>query len=382
MAGPSNPHRRLPTSATGRAQHRRRPAEARAQEAAGLMPDGAVVIAAITSCTNTSNPRNVIAAGLLARNANRLGLKRKPWVKTSLAPGSKAVELYLQEAGLLSELEQLGFGIVGLRLHHLQRHVGRAGPEDPAGDHRARPVRHRGALGQPQLRRPHPSVCEAGLPRVAAAGGGLCHRGHDALRHRARRARRGRRQGDPPAGPVAQRRGDRRHRRGLGAARDVPQGVRAHVRDPCRQRREGEPAVRLAPAVHLHPPPALLGQRGRGRAGRRAAHAARHAAAGHPAGQHHHRPPVALQRDPAGQRRRRVPAQDGPAGRRLQLVRHAPRRPPDGHARHLRQPAAGQRDGGGGRRADEGARSRASSPKARSCACGRPSRPTWRAGSR
>ncbi|WP_373807403.1 aconitase family protein, partial [Delftia acidovorans] len=78
----------------------------------GLMPDGAVIIAAITSCTNTSNPRNVIAAALLARNANRLGLVRKPWVKSSLAPGSKAVELYLKEAGLLTELEQLGFGIV------------------------------------------------------------------------------------------------------------------------------------------------------------------------------------------------------------------------------------------------------------------------------
>jgi 2-methylcitrate dehydratase (2-methyl-trans-aconitate forming) len=71
-----------------------------------------VIIAAITSCTNTSNPRNVIAAGLLARNAVEKGLVRKPWVKTSLAPGSKAVELYLKEAGLLDDLEQLGFGIV------------------------------------------------------------------------------------------------------------------------------------------------------------------------------------------------------------------------------------------------------------------------------
>jgi aconitate hydratase len=76
------------------------------------MPDGAVIIAAITSCTNTSNPRNVIAAGLLARNANKLGLTRKPWVKSSLAPGSKAVALYLEEAGLTTELEQLGFGVV------------------------------------------------------------------------------------------------------------------------------------------------------------------------------------------------------------------------------------------------------------------------------
>ncbi|MBP4045821.1 Fe/S-dependent 2-methylisocitrate dehydratase AcnD [Chromobacterium violaceum] len=112
LAGPSNPHKRLPVSALAERGIAGNLAEARAQEARGLLPDGAVIIAAITSCTNTSNPRNVIAAGLLARNANRLGLSRKPWVKSSLAPGSKAVELYLKEAGLLSELEKLGFGIV------------------------------------------------------------------------------------------------------------------------------------------------------------------------------------------------------------------------------------------------------------------------------
>ncbi len=113
MAGPSNPHRRLPTSELAARGIAVGLEAARAQEARGLMPDGAVIIAAITSCTNTSNPHNVIAAGLLARNANRLGLARKPWVKSSLAPGSKAVELYLKEAGLLPELERLGFGIVG-----------------------------------------------------------------------------------------------------------------------------------------------------------------------------------------------------------------------------------------------------------------------------
>ena len=107
MAGPSNPHKRLPTSALAE-----RGIAAPWTETPGEMPDGAVIIAAITSCTNTSNPRNVIAAGLLARNANACGLVRKPWVKTSLAPGSKAVQLYLEEAGLLTELEQLGFGIV------------------------------------------------------------------------------------------------------------------------------------------------------------------------------------------------------------------------------------------------------------------------------
>jgi aconitate hydratase len=108
IAGPSNPHRRVPTSdlaALG--------ISGVVENEPGLMPDGAVIIAAITSCTNTSNPRNVIAAGLLARNANAAGLTRKPWVKSSLAPGSKAVQLYLEEANLLPELEALGFGIVG-----------------------------------------------------------------------------------------------------------------------------------------------------------------------------------------------------------------------------------------------------------------------------
>ena len=114
LAGPSNPHRRLPTSALqerGIASTEQLEA-ARAEEAEGLMPDGAVIIAAITSCTNTSNPRNVVAAGLVAKKANELGLIRKPWVKTSFAPGSKVARLYLEEAGLLPELEKLGFGIV------------------------------------------------------------------------------------------------------------------------------------------------------------------------------------------------------------------------------------------------------------------------------
>ena len=108
IAGPSNPHARVATNKlkdngiTGSYELK-----------GNQMPDGAIIIAAITSCTNTSNPRNVIAAGLLARNANNLGLKRKPWVKTSLAPGSLAVESYLKEAKLLPHLQDLGFGIVG-----------------------------------------------------------------------------------------------------------------------------------------------------------------------------------------------------------------------------------------------------------------------------
>ncbi len=108
LAGPSKPHHLVPVDEL-KAQGLDKPYDTKSD----TMPDGAVLIAAITSCTNTSNPKNVIAAGLLARNANKLGLVSKSWVKTSLAPGSKVVELYLKEANLLRELEKLGFGIVG-----------------------------------------------------------------------------------------------------------------------------------------------------------------------------------------------------------------------------------------------------------------------------
>jgi len=112
IAGPSNPHARVSTADLAAKGISGNLASAQAEEAQGLMPDGAVIIAAITSCTNTSNPRNVVAAGLLAKKANELGLVRKPWVKSSFAPGSKVAELYLKDSGLLPELEKLGFGIV------------------------------------------------------------------------------------------------------------------------------------------------------------------------------------------------------------------------------------------------------------------------------
>ena len=124
MAGPSNPHARVATSDLAA-----RGISGPWTESPGRMPDGAVIIAAITSCTNTSNPRNVIAAGLLARNANRVGLSRKPWVKSSLAPGSKAVTLYLEDAGLMRELETLGFGVVGYACTSCN---GMSGALDPA----------------------------------------------------------------------------------------------------------------------------------------------------------------------------------------------------------------------------------------------------------
>ena len=93
------------------------------EDAAEVLDHGSVVIAAITSCTNTSNPSVMLAAGLLAKKAVERGLERKPWVKTSLAPGSKVVTDYYERAGLTPYLDQLGFNRRGLRLHHLHRQL-------------------------------------------------------------------------------------------------------------------------------------------------------------------------------------------------------------------------------------------------------------------
>ncbi len=93
--------------------------------------DGSIVIAAITSCTNTSNPSVMVGAGLIARNAVARGLQRKPWVKTSLAPGSKVVTEYLRAAGLLADLEALGFNVVG---YGCTTCIGNSGPlAEPIG---------------------------------------------------------------------------------------------------------------------------------------------------------------------------------------------------------------------------------------------------------
>jgi aconitate hydratase len=104
------------------------PAKVRDGAAAFELRDGAVVIAAITSCTNTSNPAVMIGAGLLARNARQRGLKVQPWVKTSLAPGSKVVTEYLQRSELMDDLEALGFNVVG---YGCTTCIGNSGPLNP-----------------------------------------------------------------------------------------------------------------------------------------------------------------------------------------------------------------------------------------------------------
>jgi aconitate hydratase len=144
LAGPRRPQDRVPLTAAKsvyRAAAQKMSAE-RAQKnptAQGSAPatsagrsfevkDGAVLIAAITSCTNTSNPAVLIAAGLLARNAHKRGLTAKPWVKTSLSPGSRVVTDYLDKAGLTHELEALGFFTAG---YGCQTCIGNSGPLKP-----------------------------------------------------------------------------------------------------------------------------------------------------------------------------------------------------------------------------------------------------------
>src|SRR6202789_1607430 len=144
LAGPKRPQDRVPLTSAKNVYRSsvKKMAEERTQKnpkATGSAPakvgnasfevkDGAVLIAAITSCTNTSNPAVLVAAGLLARNALKQGLNVKPWVKTSLAPGSRVVTDYLAKAGLLHDLEQLGFYTVG---YGCTTCIGNSGPLKP-----------------------------------------------------------------------------------------------------------------------------------------------------------------------------------------------------------------------------------------------------------
>ena len=155
------------------------------------------MIAAITSCTNTSNPSVMVAAGLLARNAVARGLRAAPHVKTSLAPGSRVVTDYLATAGLQEPLDTLGFQLVG---YGCTTCIGNSGPllgRDLRGRARRRARRLRRALGQPQLRGPHPPAGARELPRLSAARRRLRARGLDRRRPRARAARHRQRRAQP-----------------------------------------------------------------------------------------------------------------------------------------------------------------------------------------
>ena len=169
---------------------RQAPVDVNGQKAA--IGHGSVVIAAITSCTNTSNPSVMLGAGLLARKAVARGLKVAPYVKTSLAPGSKVVTEYLQQSGLASHLDALGFHVVG---YGCTTCIGNSGPL-PAAVAKAindgKLVAVRGALGQPQLRGTDQPGREGQLPGLAAAGGRVRAGGHHGHRPHAGAARHGR----------------------------------------------------------------------------------------------------------------------------------------------------------------------------------------------
>ncbi|WP_416349371.1 aconitate hydratase AcnA [Pararhodobacter sp.] len=117
-----------PTAIPGDTGHHQR-GYVTAADGSYQLHDGSIVIASITSCTNTSNPYVMIGAGLVARKARALGLTRKPWVKTSLAPGSQVVSEYLEAAGLQEDLDAIGFDLVG---YGCTTCIGNSGPLDPA----------------------------------------------------------------------------------------------------------------------------------------------------------------------------------------------------------------------------------------------------------
>ena len=159
------------------------------QSRAAPITNGSVVIAAITSCTNTSNPSVMVAAGLLAKKAVEQGLRTKPWVKASLAPGSKVVTDYLHDAGLDTYLDQLRFNLVG---YGCTTCIGNSGPLPPAiteAIQRARPGRGRRPVRQPQLRGTDQPGRAGQLPGLASAGRRLRPGRHDGHRLAERAAR-------------------------------------------------------------------------------------------------------------------------------------------------------------------------------------------------
>jgi aconitate hydratase len=264
--GPQGPGRRPRQDRRDRGDRRPRRRAHRARSRAwSTLTHGSIVIAAITSCTNTSNPDVMIAAGLVARKANALGLTRKPWVKTSLAPGSKVVTEYLDKSNLTEDLDALGFQTVGYGCTTCIGNSGPLPPEIEAAIEEGRPRGRVDPVGQPQLRGPRPPQRARQLPRQPPARRRLRDRGHG--RHRPRN--------EPltptpdgkdglPQGHLAHQGGDRRDHTAASPPSSSPQ-----VRRPSRER-DLERGPRLQSelygwedASHLHPEPALL--RGHGR---------------------------------------------------------------------------------------------------------------------
>ena len=307
---------------------------------------GHVVIAAITSCTNTSNPSVMIGAGLLARNAVERGLTVKPWVKTSLAPGSKVVMEYYERAKLIEPLEALGFHLVG---YGCTTCIGNSGPlpeeiSDVVGAEDLAVVSvlsgNRNFEGRinPDVKMNYlasPPLCVA----YALAGTMDIDLLDEPLGHG--QGRRGR----LPQGHLAERRGGRAHGRGGRAERHVHEVLRRGLRGrralELARGARGRP-LRLGGRLDLRAPAAVLrgsraravGHRGhRGRARARAARRLRD-----------DRPHLARGRDQEGLAGGEVPQRARRGQQGLQLLRRPPRQPRGDDARHVRQHPPAQRD--------------------------------------
>ena len=321
------------------------------------LDNGHVVIAAITSCTNTSNPSVMLAAGLLARNAVRARPELQAVGEDVAGAGLEGRDEVPRPRRADRRPRGARLSSRRLRLHDVHRQLGAAAALGVGGGRRERPRRRLGAVGQPQLRGPHQPRREDELPGVAAAGGRVRAGGLDGRRHRQRPDRRRcRRRGRLPARPVAVGPGGRRDRRAGGALGDVPLLLRRRLR---RRRalelpgRADRRPLRVGRGVDLRPPAAVL--RGdAGRAGGRVGHRGRaRARAARRLG--HDRPHLARRLDQARLAGGAVPAGARRLAARLQLVRRAARQPRGDGARHVREHPAAQpaRAGHRGRRDDE-----------------------------
>jgi aconitate hydratase len=343
--------------------------EARAKLNHVVLRHGSVVIAAITSCTNTSNPSVMVAAGLLAKKAVEAGLQAKPWVKTSLAPGSRVVTDYLERAGLTPYLDKLGFSLVGFGCTTC---IGNSGP---LPNQVAQAVREKDLAVVAVLSgnrnfegRIHPQVRASYL-----ASPPLC----------VAYALAGRIDLDLTSEPLGEGSdGNLVYLRDVWPSADEVEGLIRESVSPEQFEREyarifdgddhwqGAPRadradLRLGPGLHVHPRAAVLreSERDRGRRGHRGG-----SGAGPAGGLRDHRPHLSCGLDRAGLARRAVPDRAWGAAPRLQQLRVAPREPRGDAAGDVRQhpppEPTGARDGGTvdrappGRRADDDLRRR------------------------
>ena len=326
--------------------HRDRPERVAVEGRDHDVGDGDVVIAAITSCTNTSNPSVLVAAGLVARKARALGLKPKPWVKTSLAPGSQVVTDYLDKAGLTEDLDAMGFNLVG---YGCTTCIGNSGP-----------------LAQPISN----AINENDLVAASVLSGNRNFEGRVSPDVRANflaspplvvaYALKGTVTQDMVCTPIGEGTDGPVFLKDIWPANDEVAAVMAanidsgHVREPLRQRLPRRPALvgdhrrrighlSLARRIDLHRQPAVFRRHGDDAgAGRRHR---RGACAGGAGRFDHHRPHLAGGQHQGGQPGGHVPA--GPSGRqgRLQLVRRAARQPRRDDARHVCQHPHQERNG-------------------------------------